>query len=66
MLIDGFTGADWTINRRDTTTTLTIRPYVQPSDDHATALITEGARLLDITTADAEHREIELSPELFR
>ena len=64
VLVDGFTMADWRITRDRHAATLTIRPFVRLSDDDATAVAEEGARLLAFAAADADTRHVELAPVL--
>jgi len=66
VLIDGFTGADWTITRGPDAVTLSIRPYAQLPESVVAELTAEGRRLLEFTDPDAADRRVEFDAELLR
>lgn len=66
VLIDGFTGGDWTITRGADAVTLRIRPYAALSQSDTDALVGEGQRLLAFTDPDARSRSVEFDAELIR
>ncbi|MDQ0614684.1 hypothetical protein QF046_002325 [Microbacterium sp. W4I4] len=61
VLIDGFTGGDWTIARDGDTATLTVRPYRALQASVADELIAEGGRLVAFMDPDAVDRRVELT-----
>jgi len=64
VLIDGFTGGDWTIARDGGTATLTVRPYRALDASVAEDLIAEGERLLSFMDPDAADRRVEVTEAL--
>lgn len=64
VLIDGFTGGDWTIARDGDTATLTVRPYRALNASVADGLIAEGERLLSFMDPDAVDRRVEVTEAL--
>ena len=61
VLLDGFTGATWKIERHRGTATLTIRPFTKLSSEEADALTEEGARLLAFAAPGDAH-DIRFTP----
>jgi hypothetical protein len=64
VLIDGFTGGDWTITRSRDRATLTMRPYRSLEASVAAELIAEAERLLAFTDPDAVDRRVEVTEVL--
>jgi hypothetical protein len=64
VLIDGFTGGDWTITRSRDRATLTMRPYRALEASVAAELIAEAERLLAFTDPDAVDRRVEVTEVL--
>jgi hypothetical protein len=58
ILVDGFVGGIWRIERHRKAATLTIEPFGALSADNSAALLEEGSRLLDFAAADAASRDI--------
>ncbi|MFD0855475.1 winged helix DNA-binding domain-containing protein, partial [Actinomadura adrarensis] len=54
VLVDGFTGGDWQIERDKDSAVLTIRTFAPPAD----GLAEEGERLLRFAHADASRHEV--------
>jgi hypothetical protein len=62
VLIDGFVGGTWKIERRRGAATLTIAPFAPlPAQDRA-ALAEEGARLLAFAAGDAKDHAVQIAP----
>jgi hypothetical protein len=62
LLVDGFLGGMWRINRQRGKATLVIeasRPWAKPDQK---AVAEEGARLLAFVTADADDHDVEIVP----
>jgi winged helix DNA-binding protein len=61
VLIDGFWQAIWKITRQRGTATLRIEPFARLSAGQATALSSEGSRLLAFVAPDADTSHIEVA-----
>lgn len=64
VLIDGFTGGDWTVARHGDIVTLTVRPYRALQASVADELIAEGERLLAFMDPDVVDRRVEVAEVL--
>ena len=60
VLVDGFLGGMWRINRGRGKATLVIEANDSWTKADRTAVVDEGARLLAFLTADAQNREVEV------
>jgi hypothetical protein len=62
VLIDGFAGGIWRIERRRRAATLLVEPFGGLSKRDAAAVTREGAALLAFAAADADAREVRIAP----
>ncbi|MFI0469218.1 ArsI/CadI family heavy metal resistance metalloenzyme [Saccharopolyspora sp. 5N102] len=61
VLIDGYVGGTWSVEHKDDTAILKVRPFKPLSDEDSAALSEEGARLLDVVAAGAGAHEVEIA-----
>jgi hypothetical protein len=62
ILVDGFVGARWRLERQGGSATLSVSPLRRLAKRDATSVGEEGARFLDLMAADAEHRDLLMLP----
>ncbi|WP_207934150.1 winged helix DNA-binding domain-containing protein [Actinomadura sp. KC06] len=62
VLVDGFTAGEWTLETKGGRATLTIKTYDEPRPDDAEALEAEAHRLIGFAAADAETRNVQITP----
>jgi hypothetical protein len=62
VLVDGFVAGTWKIARDRDSATLNVELFARLSKKNETAVIREGARLLDFTDAGADAREVRITP----
>jgi hypothetical protein len=58
--VDGFVAGTWKIARERDSATLNVELFKRLSKKNETAVIREGARLLDFTDAEAEARKVQI------
>jgi hypothetical protein len=64
VLVDGFVGATWRINRGKGGATLVVEPLARLSTNDRAAVGREGARLLDFVAPDADRHDIQIAPPI--
>jgi Winged helix DNA-binding domain len=62
VLVDGFTGGEWRIDREGDSAVLTIRTFGRPSPAAADELAEEGALVLAFAAADSPTHEVRFDP----
>ena len=62
VLVDGFVRGTWKVDRRRRSATLLVEPFAPLSAPDQTALTDEAARLLAFVAADAQTREVQITP----
>jgi hypothetical protein len=64
ILIDGFVGGMWKINRQGHSATLVIELYKPLSKENQAALVEEGAQLLKFAASDCASHDIQFTTHL--
>ncbi|WP_433323430.1 winged helix DNA-binding domain-containing protein [Spirillospora sp. CA-294931] len=62
LLVDGFTGGEWTIDLGRDAAVLTLRPFGTPPEATAAALTEEAARTLEFAAPGVADRRVTLEP----
>jgi hypothetical protein len=66
VLVDGFVGATWELEREDGSARLVVRPFARLRRAERDAMIDEGRSLLSFLAPDAPRREVSITAPVAR